>query len=143
MLPSLSRSLASASSAVSEVTAAASVRSADDYGADASTGSDVVVLQLGWGQALLTLGLVVFVIGLVMGLVWYRHRAQGEGAPFSFNLPSLSLPSFRRGRTFGGGAVGGGAADGDGRSERLLGGAAADDSSASALRNRPGGHSLL
>ena len=102
---------------------------------------------LGWGQALLTLAVVLSVVALVLGAVWYRHRAAagGDAAPFSFNFSMPSLPSFaRRGRTHGSGVVGGAAAGGGGdeRSERLLG--ANDDSAGqSALRNRPGGHSLI
>ena len=97
--------------------------------ADASTGA-AEPLKLGAGQALLTLALVLLVVGLAMGAVWYRHRQRDGGAPLSFSLPSFGSG---RSRTHGSGAVGGG--------ERLLAGQASDDGGL--LRNRPGGHSLV
>ena len=97
---------------------------------DASTGTDDTTLKLGVGQALITLALILLVVGLAMGAVWYKHRQQNAGTPFSFSMPSFT----RRSRTGGSGAVGGSG----GNSERLLAGG--DDSSL--LRNRPGGHSL-
>jgi hypothetical protein len=108
---------------------------------DASTGSEGVIPSLGVGQALVTLALVLAIISAAMGFVYYRHRREGVEAPFNFSFSSI-LPS-RRGRTHGSGVVGGGG--GDERNERLLGAGGANDSNASdyALRNRPGGHSLI
>ena len=110
---------------------ALSASSDDPLGADnSSTGTDVSV-DIGVGQAFITLAIILVVVGAVMGAVWYRHRQRDGAAPFSF-----SLPSFGRSRTHGSGAVGGGA-----NNERLLGGPASDDGGL--LRNRPGGHSLV
>ena len=104
-----------------------------------STGSSGPAPTLGAGQALVTLALIAAVISATLAAVYLRHRSQGVGAPLS--LPSFQWPSLRRGpRTHGSGQAGGGAADE--RSERLLAGGA-EDSAAQALRNRPGGHSLL
>ena len=105
-------------------------------------------MELGWGQALLTLAVVLSLISGALLAVWCRHRSQGHAAPFTFPWPHglLGRLSTHRG-TYGSGRVGGGQAGAvaDERSERLLPQGAQDSSAggATALRNRPGGHSLV
>jgi cytochrome c oxidase assembly factor CtaG len=122
-----------ASAAAAAVTAASSVSVLE--AADASSGA--AELQLSGGQAALTLAVVSLIIFGALLTVWLRHRrsaAGGEAADAP--LFNFSLPSFRRSaaRTGGSGVVGSGR-------ERLLGADAASEPNA--LRNRPGGHSLL